>query len=194
VAHITIADENRKIGSPEEIAAFLKPFGILYERWGVERNVSPDASSEDILAAYAPEIEKLKKQGGYVTADVINVSPQTPNLDAMLAKFTREHTHTEDEVRFIVKGSGVFHIHPKGGPVFALQLDAGDLINVPRGTEHWFDLCADKTIRAIRLFQDATGWTPYYTESGIDARYQPVCWGPKYLNGETPRIAPVVQP
>ncbi len=194
MAHITIADENRRIDTPEQIAAFLKPFGIQYERWGVERDVSPDAAPEEILAAYAPEIEKLKKQGGYVTADVIAVTPQTPNLDAMLAKFSREHTHTEDEVRFIVKGSGVFHIHPKGGPVFALQLDAGDLINVPRGTEHWFDLCADRTIRAIRLFQDATGWTPYYTDSGIDAGYQPLCFGPTYLGAGLPRVASVVQP
>jgi 1,2-dihydroxy-3-keto-5-methylthiopentene dioxygenase len=194
MAHIHIADENRQIESPEEIAAYLKPLGIQYERWGVERNVSPDAAPEEILAAYAPEIEKLKQQGGYVTADVIAVTPQTPNLDAMLAKFSREHTHTEDEVRFIVKGSGTFHVHPKGGPVFALRLDAGDLINVPRGTEHWFDLCADKTIRAIRLFQDPTGWTPYYTDSGVDRKYQPLCWGPDYVSADTPRITPVVQP
>jgi 1,2-dihydroxy-3-keto-5-methylthiopentene dioxygenase len=78
--------------------------------------------------------------------------------------------------------------------VFALQLDAGDLINVPRGTEHWFDLCSDRTIRAIRLFQDATGWTPYYTDSGIDKGYQPLCFGPNYLGADTPRVAPVVQP
>ena len=44
----------------------------------------------------------------------------------------------------------------------------GDLIRVPRGTHHWFDLCSERNIRAIRLFQDVSGWTPQYTDTGVD--------------------------
>ena len=121
-----------------------------------------------------------------MTADVISVSPATPNLDAMLAKFTMEHTHSEDEVRFILKGRGLFHIHPDQGPVFAIQVEAGDLINVPKGTKHWFHLCEDKTIRAIRLFQDMTGWTPAYITDGRHVQYAPVCWGPNYVKSDKP--------
>src|SRR5947207_1082190 len=131
MARITIPETGRRLDDPQEITAFLAPFGITYERWDVERRVHPDASSEEILAAYAPEVEQLKQRGGYVTADVINVTPEVPNLEAMLDRFNKEHTHDEDEVRFIVKGRGVFHIRPDSGPVFAMQLDAGDLINVP---------------------------------------------------------------
>lgn len=43
-----------------------------------------------------------------MVADVIDVDPETPNLEAMLAKFSREHWHNEDEVRFIFEGRG-FH-------------------------------------------------------------------------------------
>ena len=32
-----------------------------------------DASAEDVLTAYANEIEEMKRRGGYVTADVIDV-------------------------------------------------------------------------------------------------------------------------
>jgi 1,2-dihydroxy-3-keto-5-methylthiopentene dioxygenase len=117
-----------------------------------------------------------------VTADVINITAQTPNLDAMLAKFSREHWHDEDEVRFILAGSGVFHIHPENGDVTAIEVEAGDLIRVPRGTWHWFDLCSDKQIRAIRLFQDPGGWTPQYTESGVDKNFEPVCLGTSYVH------------
>jgi len=134
-----------------------------------------------VLAAYAAEIDRLKAAGGYVTADVIDVSPQTPNLDAMLAKFRKEHWHDEDEVRFILRGRGVFHIHPKDAPVMAIEVGPGDLIRVPRGTHHWFDLCSERDIRAIRLFQDVSGWTPRYTDTGVDARYEPVCLGPSYI-------------
>ena len=127
---------------------------------------------------------RSRRSGGYVTADVIDVRPETPNLDAMLAKFNREHWHDEDEVRFIVEGRGVFHIHPPGKAVFAIEVEAGDLIRVPRGTHHWFDLCADRRIRAIRLFQDQSGWTPHYTETGVDAGFQPVCFGPSYVSAD----------
>jgi 1,2-dihydroxy-3-keto-5-methylthiopentene dioxygenase len=99
----------------------------------------------------------------------------------MLAKFSREHWHDEDEVRFIVKGRGIFHIHPRGGKVHAIEVEAGDLIRVPRGTWHWFDLCESREIRAIRLFQDAAGWTPNYTDSAVDKGFQPLCLGPTQI-------------
>lgn len=191
MARIRIQDENREITDVAQIRAFLEPFGIWYEKWDVAGRIGPDATNEEILAAYAPEVERLKAAGGFVTADVINVTPATPNLDAMLNKFNKEHTHSEDEVRFTVKGSGVFHIHPDEGPVFAIQVEAGDLINVPRGTRHWFDLCDDRTIRCIRLFQDPSGWAPHYVEGGVHERYTPLCLGPAYVKASA-EFKPVV--
>jgi 1,2-dihydroxy-3-keto-5-methylthiopentene dioxygenase len=99
----------------------------------------------------------------------------------MLARFNSEHWHDEDEVRFIIEGRGLFHIHAPGKPVFAIEVEAGDLIRVPKGTLHWFDLCGDRRIRAIRLFQDPSGWTPHYTQSGVDKGFQPLCFGPSYF-------------
>lgn len=193
MAAIHLPKENRNITDGSEISRYLAPLGIRYERWPLEDRCDPSASDADILAAYTPEIEKLKLEGGYVTADVINVTPETPGLQGMLDKFNKEHIHTEDEVRFIVKGRGVFHIHPPEGDIFGLQLDAGDWINVPAGTKHWFDLCEEKTIRAIRLFLDKTGWTPHYVEQGAHAAYAPVCWGPHYLQGNKATLTSPVQ-
>jgi 1,2-dihydroxy-3-keto-5-methylthiopentene dioxygenase len=181
MATIIITDENRRIEDVEKLRAFLAPYGIYHECWPLQERVDPNASQEEILGAYAPEIKRLMDQGGYVTADVINVNPETPNLEALLDRFRKEHTHSEDEVRFILKGRGLFHIHPKTGPVFAIQVEAGDLINVPKGTQHWFDLCNEKTIRAIRLFQDKSGWTPQYVEGSVHEKYAPVCFGPAHL-------------
>jgi 1,2-dihydroxy-3-keto-5-methylthiopentene dioxygenase len=181
MAVVSIPTEHVAIQEPGAIARFLSRYGIDYERWAPSPSTAADASPEQILAAYGREVDALKARGGYVTADVIDVKPDTPNLDAMLAKFSREHWHDEDEVRFIVEGRGLFHVHPADGPVFAIEVEAGDLICVPRGTHHWFDLCADRRIRAIRLFQDPSGWTPHHTGSGVDKGFQPVCFGPAYL-------------
>jgi len=181
MAVVRIVDEERTLREIPEIAAYLSTLGIAYERWEPSRPVAADAPAAEILEAYAAEVERLKKRGGYVTADVIDVSPQTPNLDAMLAKFSREHWHDDDEVRFIIAGRGVFHLHPKESSVVGVEVEAGDLLVVPKGTWHWFDLCPDRHIRAIRLFMDPAGWVPNYTESGIDARYAPLCLGPAYV-------------
>jgi 1,2-dihydroxy-3-keto-5-methylthiopentene dioxygenase len=184
MATITVHSTGQRFESPDQISEFLRPYGIWHERWDVAGRIGPEATSDEILAAYAPEIERLEAAGGYVTADVINVTPETPNLQAMLDKFNKEHTHSEDEVRFIVKGRGIFHVNPVSAPVFAIEVEAGDLINVPAGTRHWFDLCADRTIRAIRLFLDPSGWTPNYVTDGVHAQHEPVCWGPAYVGGE----------
>lgn len=181
MATVTLRDENRVLNDPSEISEFLAPFGIWYRRFEGTDRLPENPSDQEILDAYAEPIEKLKTEGGYVTADVINVKPETPGLEAMLNRFNREHFHDEDEVRFIVHGRGLFHIHPQEGPVFSIEVAKGDMIRVPRGTHHWFDLCTDRTIRAVRLFQDTSGWTPHYTESGVDAGYQPLCFGPAYI-------------
>lgn len=181
MATLRIPDEDKTLTEFAEVRTHLAAMGIDYERWDASHAVSADAPAAEVLAAYASEIERLKAQGGYVTADVIDVTPQTPGLEAMLNRFNSEHWHDEDEVRFIVEGRGLFHIRPREGKVVAVTVEAGDLLRVPRGTWHWFDLCGERRIRAIRLFQDAAGWTPHYTESGVDRGYEPVCFGPSYL-------------
>lgn len=189
MAIVRIPDQNRTLTELSEIKDYLAGLGIDYEQWEPAHPIPAEAPSEEILAAYAPEIDKMKAEGGYVTADVINVNPSTPGLDQMLAKFSREHWHDDDEVRFIIQGRGVFHIHPQNGDVAAIEVVAGDLIRVPAGTHHWFDLCAERAIRAIRLFKDPAGWAPTYTESGVDAGYQPLCLGPSYIPSVPPQTA-----
>jgi len=176
MAVVTIVNEDKKLIDPEEITANLASHGIDYERWTPSHPISDNAPPEVILDAYSREINALKERGGYVTADVIDVNPTTPGLDAMLAKFNREHWHDEDEVRFIIAGHGLFHIHTTAGTVLGIEVEAGDLIRVPRGTLHWFNLCTDRRIRAIRLFQDTAGWTPQYTESRVDENFLPLCF------------------
>src|SRR5579864_2711335 len=185
MAVVNIPEAHRTIRDAAEISAFLAANQIEYEH-AAHTPVASDAPPEALLLAYKAKLDELKARGGYVTADVIDVTSATPNLEAMLNKFNSEHWHDEDEVRFIVEGRGLFHIHPKAGPVFSIEVEAGDLIRVPKGTLHWFDLCGDRRIRAIRLFQDMSGWTPHYTHSGVDKGFQPVCFGPAYFPAGAP--------
>jgi len=116
MAIVTVPAEARRITAPAEIAPYLAARGIEYRTWPLADRVDPAAPAEAILSAYAPEIDELKRRGGFVTADVIDVYPDTPNLDAMLARFNKEHTHTEDEVRFVLRAGGCSTSTPEQGP------------------------------------------------------------------------------
>jgi 1,2-dihydroxy-3-keto-5-methylthiopentene dioxygenase len=180
MATLSIPDRQFQTSDAATIREYLAEIGIEYDVWPIVE-LAPDADQEIILNAYAAQIEETKKNGGYTSVDLVNVSSSTPGLDAMLAKFNREHWHDEDEVRFTVAGNGLFHIHPPKGPVIGIQVGPGDMIRVPRGTHHWFDLCSTRHIKAIRFFQDKSGWTPHYTGSNVADNYQPVCLGPQFI-------------
>ena len=109
-----------------------------------------------------------------------NMRNSTANGHQSPNRFDKEHTHSEDEVRFILSGRGIFFFNIQGR-VVSVEVGPGDLLRVPTGVTHWFTLCEDRRIRAIRWFQDTSGWTPHYTESGKDRDYEPVCLGPSYL-------------
>jgi 1,2-dihydroxy-3-keto-5-methylthiopentene dioxygenase len=195
MALVRIPAQGQSIEEAGAIRDFLAAQGIDYTQAGLPAGAADGASgmtADALLAFYGDTIDDLKARGGYTTADVIDVTPQTPGLDAMLTRFNAEHWHDEDEVRLIVEGRGLFHIHPVNGPVFVIEVYPGDLIRVPKGTHHWFDLCGERRIRAIRLFQNPSGWNPNYTHSGTDRDFQPVCFGPAYFGAsiQPPPIGP----
>ena len=174
MATLRIPDKHVTLGDPSTIRQFLDMRGIVHERWSADRDLPPDATDEQVLAAYDYMLKPFMGKCGYQTKDMIRVDAHTPNLEGIREKFIREHTHSEDEVRVFVEGQGFFWFHKEGrnDEVFALLCEQGDLISVPANTKHWFDLGQSPTVRAIRLFTDQAGWAPHYTNSGIDQRYR----------------------
>lgn len=156
-----------------EIARLLNKAGVRFERWKAARPLAPGAGQDEVLAAYAKEVERLKTENGYVTADVVRLARGTPNTEPMRQKFLSEHTHGEDEVRFFVEGSGAFYLRI-GGKVHQVVCEKDDLISVPAGTRHWFDMGPDPHFCAIRLFNNPEGWVAQFTGDTIADRF------PKY--------------
>lgn len=111
------------------------------------------------------EITRIKSERGYVEQDEVSLTPDMPNLDAICAKFDKEHYHTLDEVRFVVDGEGIFDVRDKRDQWVRIEVDAGDLIIIPANKHHRFYLKDTKRIRCVRLFLDNSGWTPLYRET-----------------------------
>lgn len=153
-----------------EIATQLAAVGVQFERWQAAAPIEPGAPADQVLAAYAAEIERLKSAGGYTTVDVVSMAADHPKKDAFRAKFRSEHTHSEDEVRFFVAGQGLFSLHI-GEHVYEVICTQGDLISVPKKTRHWFDMGPEPAFVAIRMFIDPAGWVANYTGSEIASQF-----------------------
>lgn len=160
----------RTTGDGEEIARLLSKADVRFERWRAAFEVTPDTRPDEILAAYADDIARLKREGGYITADVVSMFPDHPDREALRAKFLSEHTHGEDEVRFFVGGEGLFCLHI-GDRVYCLRCCKDDLISVPANTPHWFDMGDAPRFTAIRLFCNPSGWVARYSGSPIAERF-----------------------
>jgi 1,2-dihydroxy-3-keto-5-methylthiopentene dioxygenase len=144
--------------------------GITFERWAAPAELPPDASPAELMTAYSDAAARLKRERGFVTSDVIAVTAAHPNHPELRKKFMDEHIHAEDEARFFVDGSGLFTIHHERG-VYALLCEKGDLINVPAGTRHWFDMGGAPSFKCIRLFRNPEGWIAEFTGSDIAGRF-----------------------
>jgi len=132
--------------------------------------VAPGAPQAEVLAAYRSEIERLVAERGYRSVDVVSLDPAYPDREALRRKFLAEHTHADDEVRFFVAGSGLFTLHA-AGRVYAVLCEQDDLISVPAGVPHWFDMGSAPAFTCIRLFNDPAGWVAQFTGDDIAARF-----------------------
>jgi 1,2-dihydroxy-3-keto-5-methylthiopentene dioxygenase len=128
----------------------LRAVGVLYEHLPVD----PEA--------YQPPLDRLKAERGYVEQDQVELRPDTDNLEAICAKFADEHLHTDDEVRYVLDGEGIFDIRSRQDRWMRVTVQTGDLLVVPANLHHRFLLTEQKHIRCVRLFKDASGWVPHY--------------------------------
>lgn len=151
---------------PEAMQSLLSPCGITWDCWPVvafEQKVSagPGAYPE-IIAHFQEPLAAIKAQHGYLSEDIVSMTAETPNLDQLLAKFEAVHHHSDDEVRVVLSGEGIFGIVPEEGPPFEIHVETGDLIIVPAFTRHWFTLKESRRIVALRIFKTPAGWTAIY--------------------------------
>lgn len=158
-----------------QIIAELGKIGVTFERWQASYPVEPGAAPEQVMAAYRSDIDRLVADRGFKSVDVVSIAPDNPKREEMRAKFLDEHYHKEDEVRFFVAGSGLFTLHVEG-QVYEIECVKDDLIAVPDGALHWFDMGPEPHFVAIRFFTAPDGWVGYFTGTDIAQkfpRYEP---------------------
>ena len=128
----------------------LEAHGVVYKKLPLDK------------AGYQPHLDELTKRRGYITQDEVKLAPDTPNLEVVLKKFDPEHHHDDDEVRFLLSGEGIFDIRSNDDRWMRVVVEPGDLLVVPKGKHHRFELTEKRAIHCVRLFKDSAGWAAIY--------------------------------
>ncbi|MDM5198569.1 cupin domain-containing protein [Fictibacillus enclensis] len=178
MAQLRFHDINERVEELDKVSGYLESQGVIYENWDIAKLPShlkenyslSDEEKAEVIQVFRSEIDELSKRRGYVTEDVISLSPATPNLDELLQNFLAEHHHSDDEVRFIVSGHGIFAIEGPEGRFFDVELEPGDLISVPENYRHYFTLMDDRQVVAVRIFKSKEGWVPIYDKQKAPAK------------------------
>ena len=155
-----------------QVCRELEQIGIPFSRWNAHATLALDASAETVMTAYEGEIASLNAKYGFKSMDVITMHPEHPQAETARSKFLAEHVHADFEIRFFVDGAGAFYIH-KLDRVYRVVCTAGDLIELPANTTHWFDMGAQPFFKAIRFFTEPDGWVASFTGSPIAAKFPP---------------------
>ena len=170
MAIVTIQNSTQTLRASSEIQQFLQAQGLIHQDWPIPPSVAglqgkatlTQEEQAQVLEAYRFNLERERAERGYIQADMVILSPSTPNLEEALAKFDRPHYHDDDEVRYIFDGEGVFGFELGEWPPFTMTVTTGDYIIIPARSYHWFTLTPSRSIKAIRLFKDRSGWEPHY--------------------------------
>ncbi|MFC4125296.1 1,2-dihydroxy-3-keto-5-methylthiopentene dioxygenase [Nocardia rhizosphaerae] len=159
----------------DEIDAELEKHSVGFTRWET-RDDAASVDSDLLLASYAPCIASVNQSGRFQHIDIVRIHPDDDNPEWQAtaanarAKFLDEHRHAEAEVRCFAAGRGCFYLHV-GDEVLAIVCEAGDVLAVPAGTLHWFDMGTRPDFVAIRFFEEADGWIGDFTGDKISARF-----------------------
>ncbi|KAL7752340.1 1,2-dihydroxy-3-keto-5-methylthiopentene dioxygenase [Sorochytrium milnesiophthora] len=114
------------------------------------------------VATHQPAIQRLCAEKDYKNHDEIHIArDKLPDYESRIKQFFDEHLHEDEEVRYILDGSGYFDVRSAQDRWVRIHVFPGDLIVLPAGIYHRFTLDTNNYLRAMRIFKEEPKWTPY---------------------------------
>ncbi|BBP78470.1 acireductone dioxygenase [Pseudomonas gingeri] len=161
---------NKVLTHVDDIASTLAEHGVRFERLPATTPVRAGAGHEEVLAAYRGQIDQLMSERGSVSVEVISLDGDHPQSAELCAAGFAEQQHAASEVRFFVAGRGLLSLHI-GDYVYAVLCERNDLVSLPAGTRHWFDMGDNPRCVVIRLFDKSEGRVVSFTGEDIASHF-----------------------
>ncbi|NVZ69838.1 1,2-dihydroxy-3-keto-5-methylthiopentene dioxygenase [Pseudomonas costantinii] len=156
---------NKVLTHVDDITSTLAEHSVRFERWQPSA-IAKGASDAEMIAAYQEQIDVL----GYGSVQVLSVTGDHPQKAELRAQFLEERRYGDDEVRFFIAGQGLFTLHI-GDYVYAIRCEKNDLLVIPAGMPHWFDMGENPHLVTLHLFNTAKGGVPEFTGDDIARRF-----------------------
>ncbi|KAL0850804.1 hypothetical protein ABMA28_006731 [Loxostege sticticalis] len=130
----------------------------LYKKTGVEIFVlNVDTYKTDGV------LDKIRKDRGYSYEDELVCSKECfgQAYEDKLKSFYTEHLHTDEEIRFVLEGSGYFDVRDDADRWIRINVTPGDLVVLPKAIYHRFTLDTKNHIKVKRYFIGHPVWTAH---------------------------------
>ncbi|XP_050389633.1 acireductone dioxygenase [Patella vulgata] len=132
-----------------DLAELKKRTGIMY--WEIDSDTYETNE----------ELKQIRKEQDYSYEDEITITEQAlPNYHEKLKIFFMEHLHSDEEIRYILDGSGYFDVRDSDEKWIRIKVEKNDMITLPAGIYHRFTLDDKNYIKAKRYFVGVPVWTP----------------------------------
>ncbi|XP_066850999.1 acireductone dioxygenase isoform X3 [Anser cygnoides] len=103
-----------------------------------------------------PCLKEIRKAENYSWMDIITIhKDKLPNYEEKIKTFYEEHLHLDDEIRYILDGSGYFDVRDKDDKWIRISMEKGDMITLPAGIYHRFTL--DENGEVLFAWPGSTG-------------------------------------
>lgn len=122
-----------------------------------------------MIGAYQHAIDRLVAEKGYQSWDVISMRADNPQRRRCAASFSLNIPTVKMKYASLSKGRGCSACILTG--IFFRSCAKNDLISVPAGTPHWFDMGSSPHFTAIRIFDNQEGWIAKFTGDPIADGY-----------------------